>query len=57
MGNPTREAETWLCPGSLGQTAAKIPLGPKVLSVQIRESRDLSVPGIIGGPLRKSGSL
>lgn len=27
-GKPTREAETWLCPGPLGQTATKIPLGP-----------------------------
>lgn len=32
-GKPPREAETWLHPGPSGQTATKIPFGPKGLSV------------------------
>lgn len=32
-GNPTKEAEMWLCPGPLGQTVTEILFDSKVLSV------------------------
>lgn len=48
-GDPIRGAETWPCPGLSDKTVTEIPFGPTVLSVRVRENKQVpSVPGHIG---------